>query len=751
VTKTLSSLSLANILSSVSVALVTWMLEIFLVVSLAALLFSGNLSHFAVEGTGFLLFGGFVFVLVIALTSSFVTAIAAPQEVPIVITSIMTANIAAQMQTAAAESLLATVVVAIIFSTILTAIAFWLIGHFKLGQLVRFIPYPVIGGFMVGTGWALLIGGIGIMTNAPPGMALLSPAALVQWVPGMVLAICLLVLTQRYSHFLLVPSLLLASAGLFYLVYFIGTGSLTTAGADGWLLGPFPTGGLWQPVTNLAFNEVNWAIVFGDFANLGAIILMSAIALLLNISGLEVSTQTDADLNRELKSVGIANLLAGLGGSAVGFASMSLSLVGFRLGVRSRLAGVLTAVLVGFTLLFGAGILSTIPRLIAGGLLIFLALSFFWDWLYTAWFRLSRLDYLLIWLILLTIIFVGFLEGVGIGIVVAAILFVLDYSRIDAVRHVLTGTERRSHVVRPLLYEELLQHRGKHIYILVLRGFLFFGSAHRLVERVRARIDSPTLPRPRFIVLDFRLVTGVDSSALFAFSRLLQLAHSQRVTVVVTHLSDKMRVVWQREFLQDDDNSTHRIFTTLDQGLAWCEEQIIDTFTSVGLGAKPKSFFQQVEDVLRQDAPPVDWLEQLRPDTKREEFTLIAPLKQVLQRVQLDAGVPIVRQGEQVAGLYLLESGRAVAQTEAADGAVSVLGTLEKNVVIGGDALYTQQPAATTIIAEQPSTLLYLSQADMKLLEAEAPAVAVAVHRVLAGMLGDRLARASHLVEALQR
>lgn len=745
--KSISIPSISSILKILPVAFVVWMLEIFLVVSLAALLFTGDLSIFAVEGTGLLLFGGLVFVLVIALTSSFVTAISAPQEVPIVIASLMTAKIATEMKTAAPEALLATVVIAIIFSTLLTGVAFWLIGHFRLGQLVRFIPYPVIGSFMVGTGWALFIGGIGIMTTVPLGTALLAPEVLLRWLPGLALGMTLLLVTQRSSHFLLLPSLLLGSIALFYLTYFLATGSLTTAGAEGWLLGPFPTGSLWQPVTALAFDQVNWWLVLGDPASLAAIVLMSAIALLLNISGLEVSTRTDADLNWELKSIGAANLLAGLGGSAVGFPSMSLSLVGHRLGVHTRLTGVITAVLVALTLFLGAGILSLIPRLIAGGLLIFLALSFFGDWLYQGWFRLSRTDYLLIWFILLAIIFVGFLEGVGVGIVVAVILFVLDYSRIDAVRYALTGAERRSSVVRPLLTEQLLQHRGQHIFILVLHGFLFFGSAHRIIERVRTRLDQPDLPTTRFILLDFRLVTGIDASALFAFSRLLQLAQSQQVTVVVTHLANTIRPIWEREFRQEGSELTHIVFPNLDQGLAWCEEEIIAAFTSVGLSAKPKSFVQQVEAILRQDEEPIDWLAHLRPDMPPAELPQITLLKEHLAPMAVAAGEPIVRQGEPAAGIYVLENGRAVVKSDAND----VISTLEKQAIIGGEELFTRRPFASTILAEQPTTLLFLSRASLKQLESEAPAVAIAIHHVLTTILSNELGRTRHLVTALQR
>lgn len=87
----------------------------------------------------------------------------------------------------------------------------------------------------------------------------------------------------------------------------------------------------------------------------------------------------------------------------------------------------------------------------------------------------------------------------------------------------------------------------------------------------------------------------------------------------------------------------------------------------------------------------------------------VASLTQVLRRLEVEAGTLILQQGEEVADVYWLETGQAVVQIGAGD-ETRMLGTLEK----------------------------------------EAPEVAIAVHRVLAGMLGDRLMRTIHLAEALQ-
>jgi SulP family sulfate permease len=71
-----------------------------------------------------------------------------------------------------------------------SSIILWLgLGYFKLGRIVRFLPYPIIGGFLAGSGWLLVQGGIGIMANTDPGFKWFQADILALWVPGVVLGV----------------------------------------------------------------------------------------------------------------------------------------------------------------------------------------------------------------------------------------------------------------------------------------------------------------------------------------------------------------------------------------------------------------------------------------------------------------------------------------------------------------------------------------------------------------------------------
>jgi len=137
-------------------------------VSCAVLVFSGTLEPSLPLGFTTALTGALVQAAVVALRSSFRFAIACPDPATAVILAIVTANIAKQLEPLGAPATIATVWAAIVLSTLAVGLSLLALGHFHLGRLIRFLPYPVIGGFMAGTGWLLADGAIHVMAGSSP-------------------------------------------------------------------------------------------------------------------------------------------------------------------------------------------------------------------------------------------------------------------------------------------------------------------------------------------------------------------------------------------------------------------------------------------------------------------------------------------------------------------------------------------------------------------------------------------------------
>ena len=566
------------LLPGLTAGFIAAIVSISIMISLAALIWSGPLHPFLGNGIGFLLFGAFVIGVIVALTSSLPGVVAIPQDTPAAILALVAAGIAAAMQSAQPQALYTTVVAAIMLTSLLMAACFLLLGSFKASGFVRYIPYPVVGGFLAGTGFLLAKGAFGVMVDIPLTLADLSQlwtaSRLIEWVPGVVFAVTLLLLLRRFDHFLITPGALIVATTLFYIYLFTSHISLADASLRGWLLGSFPAGGLYRPLAPASLAQVDWSAILGQADKIASIIVLSVVALLLNASALEVTIREDVDLDRELRTAGYANLVGGLGGSPVGYQTLGMSALAQRLGARSRLVNLVSALFCGAALFFGASLISYIPKVVLGGMLLYLGLSFLSEWLIDARRVLPATDYLLVWLILGIIVAFGFLQGIAAGVLIAAVLFVISYSRVNAIKNILDGQSFQSNVDRPKAHRDLLAKHGAEIFILRLQGFIFFGTIQAILERVRARFSS-LQPRLLYLVLDFQRVTRLDSSAVFGITRLKQLAVANGARMVWTQVSPAIQGQLQRGGLVDETDDFFIILPTLDHGVEWCENSIL--------------------------------------------------------------------------------------------------------------------------------------------------------------------------------
>jgi SulP family sulfate permease len=519
----------------------------------------------------------------------------------------------------------------------------------------------------------------------------------------------------------------LGAVGVFYIVLWLTGTSVAQAGAQGWLLGPFPEGALWQPLTPSALGAVRWPAIVGQAGNIGTILIISVVSLLLNSSGLELTVRRDVDLNRELQSAGWANLLASLGGGLTGYHALSLSALGHRMGTHSRLVGLLVALLNGVMLVFGAPLLSLFPKPVAGGLLLFLGLAFVVEWVYDAWFKLPRIEYAIVILIMITMPTVGILPGVGLGLIFAVILFAISYSRISVVKHVLSGSNYRSNVDRPRSYRQILHRNGHWLCILELQGFIFFGTANDLLDRVRQRLQDLELPSPCFVVLDFRKVMGLDASAVLSFAKMKQLAQRYNAVLVFSHLSAEIRRRLAREVLTDEDKSVWHTEADLDHGVEWCEEQMLSIF--------------ETERTPGEDS--------VQPESFTSIRTLVPGLEKYLEHKEFEADTVMIGQGDAPRGLYFIVSGQVTAQLEGEDEQIVRLRKMGPGSVVGEMGLYRDSEASASVLVNEPSTADFLSVADLLRMEEEDPEIAVALHRYVALLLSDRLAYANSTLQAL--
>ncbi|RMI26250.1 MAG: STAS domain-containing protein, partial [Calditrichaeota bacterium] len=678
----------------------------------AALIFSGPLTPFLGWGIGIMLYGAAVMGLTMALLSSFPGTVTAPQDAPSAIFAVVAGGIAGNLSLAASpEIAFVSAVAALAVTSLFTGIFFLLLGWFRLGNLVRFIPYPVVGGFLAGTGWVLVKGAVGITGGEPVSLtnlaALFRPEVLMHWIPGALFGLLLFGVRQRFGHFLVLPGMIVLAFAVFYGVLGVAGISPAEAARKGWLLSRLAEGIAWKPFLPEMFRQIQWSAVASQVGNLGTIVVISVISLLLNSSGLELIARREVDLNRELRATGLANVLSGIGGSAVGYISLSLTALGYRLGSRSRLSAMVSAGICGFSLLSGAAVSSYFPRPLLGGLLIFLGITFLVEWLYRAWFRLPLSEYLVVVLILITIAALGFVEGMLLGMIISVVLFSVNYGRVGVVKHVLSGATYRSNVDRPLSHRRVLEERGEEILILKLQGYIFFGTAHNVLDQVKQRLTDAHRPPVRFVALDFYRVSGMDSSALHSFEKMKLFAEQYGATLVFTSPNASVRRLLEVGGLWREDDSRLRVFPDLDHGAEWMENRILkeaETTRRISLSPEDNAAFLAgvMQEHLSSGAgEPLD-------------ASRLAPMMAYWEPRTYEAGAYLIRQGDPPRGIFLIKSGQVTVQLEEKDHRVLRLRTMQAGTVVGEMGVYLGLPATASVVADHPCAVLLLAPEKLR-------------------------------------
>ncbi len=279
-----------------------------------------------------------------------------------------------------AETILATLLVAIAVASLTTGALIYLLGHFQLANLTRFIPYPVVCGFLAGSGWLLVTGSIRAVTGHRASIFNLGTLAvtgkLQPWWPCAAYGITLFVTQLRIKHWSVFVCFLAVFAGGFYPFLAAMHISLDQARAAGWLVPTFVH-------TAHALNALDilrlaqWKQLLPEAGSFAAISLTTVVSILLNSSAMEIEIGREVDLNQELRATGIANLLCGCVGGMVGFSSLSPHAHRPAHRARTRLVGFTLAALCGICFLGFPQIVGYIPKFILGGLLLYLGLQFF--------------------------------------------------------------------------------------------------------------------------------------------------------------------------------------------------------------------------------------------------------------------------------------------------------------------------------------------------------------------------------------
>jgi SulP family sulfate permease len=274
-----------------------------------------------------------------------------------------------------------------------------------------------------------------------------------------------------------------------------------------------------------------------------------------------------------------------------------------------------------------------------------------------------------------------------------------------------------------------LEKEGDQILILELQGFIFFGTADNLFKRLRQRIEDPEQPLPRYVQLDFRRVTGLDSTALLSFSRMQQLAESKGFSLLYASAIPQVQRQLEQSIVVDEEDDV-RFAVTLEQGMEWCENQILQE-AGLDVNEKPPSLSEQLAEIL--------------PGT--EDLT---EMLTYFEEMEVEPGYRLIRQGEPSHDLFFIEEGQATVELELEEGPPVRLETMGGGV-LGEIGFYLGYDRTASVIVDVPSRIYRLTRANMRRMEKENPMAAANMHRLIVHLLSERVAHLVQTVNALER
>jgi len=705
-------------------------------VSFAALIFHSALTAYISSGISILVSTAVVAGSLFSLLSSARPVVALPDDDTAPILALMVSLIIASFpKDTPGDVLFVTTFGALACSALLTGIVMTALGYFRLGSLVRYLPYSVMGGYFAGGGWLLIQGAMRVasdlpLANARDYLQLVEVNQLLRWLPAVAAAFFLRWAVRNWHKSLAMPVSMFLLVLVFYAVAALAGVNPDALMNDGWLVGPFPDSkpALINPVLFTRSGDLDWTLVVSNLSSIGTVIMLSAVSLLLTASGISVLQRHNFDINKELMSAGFANTVSGVSGGLIALPSMSMTELAMQVGApNSRLVGLVVALFCGLMLYFGMSVIAWFPKAALAGLLIFLGISLLERWLIEARLQLPRLEYLVVVFIVLVVAVAGFLQGVLVGLLSAIVLFVINYSRINVVRYALTGRERGSNVERNSAEAKFLRDNGDQMLILKLQGYLFFGTAAALARQIEERLEDRNLVPLRYAVLDFAQVHEMDSSAALSFMKLAQAASQANFFLLLTGMSQTMQERLMGSWFEKEGTSYVQIMPDLDRGIEWCEERVL----------KEQSLSEAHEGILQQ-------ISRYLPTADDHEI-----LEQYLERREVESGYLLATQDEPSDEMFLLQTCTASVYLETSSGTKHRIRRAGAGTVFGEVGFYLGTPRTASVIIDQGGELFVLSQEANARLERDHPHIAAALHKFMIRVITRRLQLTTTTLQAV--
>lgn len=613
----------------------------------------------------------------------------------------------------------------------LLQIGFGLMG---LGGYIKFIPHPVVAGFMNGLAFLILVSQLPVLAGLKRNIDWWDlPAVAAQLEPEStaVALATMFTLWQVGRRWPRLPAAIVAVliGTLFYygLLRFWPAqdlGALDLGPVVGAIPAAFPAPVYAGQIAALVMQPETWHALWLVAPSIVVLALLGALDSLMCAVAVGQLSGQRPEANRELLAQGASNLAGGLFGAVFGGATASRTMLNYRAGGRGRVSGATHAAVMLLALMTAQYWVSYLPHVVLSAVLTWIALSMFDGWTRDIVKRMRQRNVHpevytnLAIVVLVTVATVAFnlLAGVLAGMIATVIVFI-DKSSQSVVRSVQRGDKRHSLKLYTPDKTAYLREHGARIVIIELERTLFFGTADSvslLVEQIAPDAD--------YVIFDFRRVTEIDATGAHLLeqtgARLAKQGKTAVLGSVTAHDANGQFLAGMG--VAAGIAQTHW-FADTDYALEWCEAQLLarafaDDETSRELAIAQLGIAQGC------DAAEV------------------ALLAQHLERRVFEAGEYLFREGDAGDTLYVPARGSISIKLPRQHGAESRrLVTLSPGVMFGEMVLVEDRPRSADAVAEEYAVVYGLPRTALDTLRAQHPVLAGKLLLNMSRLLADRL------------
>ena len=679
------------------VVAVSAVMQIALTIAFASVVFRDELAPSLPLGIAAMSCGLVICGVVVAIRSGIAGHLVGPQDSgPVVISALVPAIVAS------ASAPGPTVVVLMALSSVMVGVTLFALGALRLGRLVRYLPYPVMAGFLAGTGLVMSKSAVSLLLDGITGDATGGRDAAIRVLIGAGLSVTLVVIargslpTER-----VLPMVVLGVIVAIQVALAVAGIDRSEAADRGFLLPPIPGSSLLDTEPWLAFTRADWGVVASESVGLLPLVILAPLTMLLYLGALDTLLGVDVDSDREFRLTGVVNIVSSAVGSSPSYTQFAATNLIQQMAGGRRVVPLAVALGGAVVLLAGDAAIALAPQPVVAGLLGFIALSFMIDWLWDTIGRMSTTEWVLGAGIAAAIVVFGFLPGVGLGIALTAGWFVLQYSRISGVRRLRDASLLRSNVERDPRLDAALQRSGDRVLVVEPEGFVFFGTGDSIT---RAVIDAADASRVDHVIVDLSSTTGADSSAAAALGHLTRWATRNGVVTIWCGMRPNVRRALDMVLTQ----ASSREAPDLDRALELTEQARLEGVDVAGERRAP--------------VPGVD------------EYGI---------ECIFEVGDHLFDEGRPGRGLVVIVSGSA--EVEGAPGARRR--RVGPGAVLGEVGLVRDHAASATVVAESTVVARVIDGSAMRRMTEDAPATAAALYRSVARSLAERLVRSDAEVD----